>query len=194
MSEQRLDKEFWNNKYINDQTGWDLGEVSPPIKSYIDQLANKGQRVLIPGAGNAYELEYLLRKGFTNVTIVDIAPKLIERLKGKHHKKSVELIEGDFFELKEEYDLIFEQTFFCALEPKLRQKYVDKMSSILKPEGRLCGVLFNRHFEGGPPFGGSKEEYLGLFKPKFEIQRLENCYNSHPARQGSELWIELIKK
>ena len=89
MSEQRLDKEFWNNKYINDQTGWDLGEVSPPIKSYIDQLANKGQRVLIPGAGNAYELEYLLRKGFTNVTIVDIAPKLIERLKGKHHKKSV---------------------------------------------------------------------------------------------------------
>lgn len=194
MSTTQLDKAFWNNRYINEQTGWDLGEVSPPIKSYINKITNKEQRILIPGAGNAYELEYLLSKGFKNVTVIDIAPQLIEKLKKKYQNESARIIEGDFFKLDEEYELVFEQTFFCALDPIVRPKYIEKMSSILTSGGKLCGVLFNRQFEGGPPFGGSKEEYESLFNSLFHIQKLEPCYNSHSARQGNELWLEMIKK
>ena len=49
------------------QLGWDLGEVSPPIKSYIDTLEDKNIRILIPGCGNTYEAEYLLEQGFTKL-------------------------------------------------------------------------------------------------------------------------------
>ena len=50
-----LNADFWNNKYLNHTTGWDLGAVSPPLKAYIDSLDNKDLAILIPGAGNAYE-------------------------------------------------------------------------------------------------------------------------------------------
>ena len=35
------------------------------------QLTNKAAKILIPGAGNAYETEYLHQNGFTNVHILD---------------------------------------------------------------------------------------------------------------------------
>lgn len=183
-------KNFWDTRWQNQNTGWDLGEVSPAIKNYIDQLEDKEQEILIPGAGNAYEAEYFISQGFTNITVIDIAPTLIKQLKEKHKEtKALTLIEGDFFKHEGAYDLIIEQTFFCAIDPSLRDAYVDKMHNLLKPNGKLVGVLFNRDFEGGPPFGGSKQEYEKRFKNKFAIQKLEECYCSYPARQDAELWM-----
>lgn len=183
-------KNFWDKRWQNQNTGWDLGEVSPAIKNYIDQLENKELKVLIPGAGNAYEAEHLISQGFTNITVIDIAPTLIAQLKEKHKDtEALTLIEGDFFEHEGQYDLIIEQTFFCAIDPSIRDAYVDKMYKLLKPKGKLVGLLFNRDFEGGPPFGGSKQEYEKRFKKKFTINKLEECYCSYPARKDAELWL-----
>src|SRR5690554_7282879 len=49
--ELALGKRFWDIKYISNQIGWDMGEVSPPIKEYIDQIENKDLAILIPGGG-----------------------------------------------------------------------------------------------------------------------------------------------
>lgn len=185
-----LDQEFWNDKYKNEQTGWDLGQVSPPIKWYIDQLKNKSIKILIPGAGNAYEAEYLLEKGFSDITIIDIAPKLVEKIKTKWKDNSnIRIILGDFFKHNGEYDLIIEQTFFCAIDPAKRADYVSKMNELLNQNGRLVGLLFNKYFEGGPPFGGSKEEYKGLFERSFELINFETAQNSVAPRSGMELWM-----
>jgi SAM-dependent methyltransferase len=192
--ETQLTKDFWNNRYINNQTGWDLGEVSPPLKAYIDQVEDKTISILIPGAGNAHELGYLLAKGFENVTIIDIAPKLIQRLKDQYGETNTKIIEGDFFNHQGKYDLILEQTFFCAIHPSQRENYVQKMHELLKDNGKLCGVLFNRNFEGGPPFGGSIVEYQKLFPAFFNKVKLQDCYNSHEARAKNEAWISLTKK
>jgi len=70
----------------------------------------------------------------------------------------IQVLLGDFFNHKGEYDLIIEQTFFCALPPTMRQKYVWKMHELLAKDGILAGLLFNRKFEVSPPFGGSQEE------------------------------------
>ncbi|PKR80923.1 SAM-dependent methyltransferase [Brumimicrobium salinarum] len=191
---ENLDQEFWNSKYENNLTGWDLGMVSPPIKGYVDQLEDKNLRILIPGAGNAYEAEYLIENGFKDITVIDIAPRLIQNLKKKFEGDSaIQLIHGDFFEHEGEYDLIIEQTFFCAIHPLLRPKYVEKMKTLLSEDGKLCGLLFNRKFEGGPPFEGNKQEYEELMKDDLHIKIIEKCYNSHPARKDTELWIQLQK-
>lgn len=190
-----LSADYWNERYEMGQTGWDIGFISTPLKSYIDQLTEKNIRILIPGGGNSYEAIYLLEQGFTNVTVIDIAAALTNSLKQKLSAfgDTVQMITGDFFELKAEFDLILEQTFFCALNPELRKNYALKMIELLKPEGKLAGVLFNRRFEGGPPFGGNKEEYRKLFSPYFTIKTMEICYNSIPPRAGSELFIILKK-
>ena len=192
-----LDKEYWENRYLQKDTGWDLGQVSPPIKAYIDQLDNKEISILIPGCGNAYEANYLLEKGFSNITLVDLSPTLVEQLKlnvGANQSQNINVVCGDFFSLHAKFDLIIEQTFFCALHPSLRKDYCIKMSELLAPTGKLVGLLFNRSFENNPPFGGSEEEYEELFSTFFQIQKMEPCYNSIAPRQGSELFVSMTKR
>lgn len=191
-----FDENFWNERYRLNDTGWDLGQVSPPLKTYIDQLTDKNLRILIPGCGNSYEAEYLLEKGFMNITIIDIAPELVKRLKSKFRSnQNIKIILGDFFTHKAEYDLILEQTFFCALDPKLRKNYAEAMKGLLIKGGKLAGVLFNKEFEmQGPPFGGTDTEYLTLFGDAFNFRIFESCYNSFSKRADSELFVILEKK
>ncbi|MDB4678175.1 TPMT family class I SAM-dependent methyltransferase [bacterium] len=191
-----LDKDFWNNRYVGNQIGWDLGVPSTPLKEFIDTLEDKSLRILIPGCGNAYEAEYLHQQGFDNVFVIDIAPLALEGLSERVPEfPADQLIEGDFFEHNATYDLVLEQTFFCALNPELRAAYAKKMSELLAPNGKLAGVMFCFELtEKGPPFGGSEEEYKGYFEELFEIKSMAPCENSIKPRLGSELWVELVKK
>ncbi len=190
-----LDQNYWENQYKNKATGWDLGKVSPVIKEYIDTLNNKNCSILIPGCGNSYEAEYLVTQGFTNITIIDIAPTVLEVLCVKFaNTTAIKIVQGDFFQHNGQYNLIIEQTFFCALNPNLRSAYVKKMKELLAPNGILVGLLFNRTFESGPPFGGNIEEYQQLFQQDFEIKMIEIAKNSIPARANTELFVEFQKK
>lgn len=196
MSAETLDAHYWNDRYNTSTTGWDVGTISTPIKDYIDQLKSKDLRILIPGCGNAYEAAYLLENGFTNVTVVDIASTLTQKLEEQFASSlnsSLHVITGDFFELNGKFDLILEQTFFCALDPGLREKYVSKMSELLAPEGKLVGVLFNREFPGGPPFGGSIEEYQKRFSVHFKNIQIAPCYNSIAPRKDVEAFMIACK-
>lgn len=191
-----LDQAYWDTQYQNNETGWDMGMVSPPLKEYIDQIQNKDLRILIPGCGNTYEADYLLNKGFTDITVVDIAPTLVANLKEKYKlNKHIQIVLANFFQIEGVYDLVIEQTFFCALTPILRTDYKNKMMEILAPQGKLVGLLFNKEFEKeGPPFGGTQAEYELLFKDSFEFETIADCYNSHPKRAGNELFIIFKKK
>lgn len=190
-----LDENFWSERYKLGLTGWDIGRPSSPLMQYLDQIENKSIRVLIPGAGNGYEADYAFRLGFSNVHVLDISAEPLEhfRLKNPDFPKE-NLHHQNFFEHNFTYDLILEQTFFCALDPNLREQYSQKMLELLNPGGKLVGVLFDRTFDfQGPPFGGNKEEYLTYFTGKFEIETFEPCYNSIAERFGSELFIKLKK-
>lgn len=191
-----LDGNYWSNRYEDGTSFWDLGEVSPPLKNYIDQLTDKNLRILIPGCGNTYEADYLLKIKFTDITVIDIAPALTAQLKEKYNgNAAIKIISGDFFKQQGQYDLILEQTFFCAIDPSLRNDYVAKIHELLAPNGKLVGVLFNRRFEEqGPPFGGTKNEYESLFAEEFFLKTFEPCYNSFIKRKDSELFINLVKK
>ncbi len=187
---------FWNNRYIGNNIGWDIGYVSTPIKEYIDQLVDKNIRILIPGAGNSYEAEYLHHQGFKHVFVVDIAKTPLDNFKKRVPDfPSSHLIHADFFDLKMSFDLILEQTFFCAIHPKFRVSYVQKTRELLKRNGKLVGLLFDIPLQtDGPPFGGYKEEYLEYFRKDFEIDIMQEAYNSIPNRLDKELFIKLRKK
>ena len=193
--------DFWQQRYEQDSIGWDMGQVSPPLKVYIDQLPEeaKDQAILVPGAGNAYEVGYLYEQGFTNVTLVDFAPAPIEDFAQRYPNfPAAHLICADFFDLSPkqyQFDWVLEQTFFCAINPARRDEYVRKMARLLEPKGKLIGLLFDKDFgRNEPPFGGTKEEYQERFATHFDIEIMEPSYNSHPARQGSELFIKMRVK
>ncbi|WP_372918506.1 methyltransferase domain-containing protein [Salegentibacter sp.] len=191
----KFDADFWQDRYKEGKTGWDIGEVSQPLKAYIDQLPNKEIKILIPGAGNSWEAEYLFKKGFRNVFVVDLVREPLENFSKRcpSFPKS-QILHTDFFEIKDQFDLILEQTFFCAIPVKKRPHYARQCHKLLKENGRISGVLFNfKLTEDGPPFGGSKNEYLTYFSEYFKIEILEPCYNSIKPRRGNELFFKFRK-
>jgi len=191
-----LSEGFWDNRYKTKDTGWDLGEISPPLKSYFDQLTNKNLKILIPGGGNSYEAEYLHLNGFVNVFVIDLSKTALENLKTRVPSFLEDrLIHGDFFNINTPFDLIIEQTFFCAIHPELRPKYTKKAIELLTPNGKISGLFFNTTLnKTHPPFGGSKLEYINYFQPFFSVSIMEDCYNSHASRTGKELFFILKKK
>ncbi|TVP43509.1 MAG: methyltransferase domain-containing protein [Mongoliibacter sp.] len=193
--DKHLDAQYWTSRYKQNQTGWDVGSISTPIKQYLDQFHQKEVKILIPGAGNAYEAKYAFENGFQNVFVLDLSAYPLEKFKKSCPSfPESQLLHQDFFEHEGEYDLIIEQTFFCALDPSLRNDYVKKMHKLLKPGGKLVGVLFGIEFtHDGPPFGGLMDEYLSLFNKVFSNVVIEPCYNSIVPRKGSELFLKVIK-
>lgn len=194
--DQQFNASYWEQRYKLNQTGWDAGDVTTPLKEYFDQLRNKSIRILIPGSGNGYEAEYLFRLGFQQVYVVDVAEAPLQNFSRRVPEFPPEqLLQQDFFSLDGAYDLIVEQTFFCALNPSLRADYARQCAALLKPGGKLMGLLFDTGFSHeGPPFGGNRDEYEKYFEPYFDFLHFETSYNSIQPRQGRELFILLKKK
>ncbi len=191
---------YWSQRYHEDQTGWDIGYPSAPLKTYIDQLTHKAIKILIPGAGNAYEAKYLWQQGFTNVYVMDISPVPLAAFRKRNPDfPENQLLLQDFFEHTGAYDLILEQTFFCSFVPTAENRfaYAKQMNSLLKPTGKLVGVWFDipltKNVEKRP-FGGDKKLYLKYLAKYLKMVTFEPCNNSIPPRQGKELFGVFTKK
>ncbi len=191
---------YWDERYQNGLTGWDIGEVSAPLKAYFDQLTDKQLRILIPGAGNAYEAAYLWQLGFRDVTVLDISQyPLDEFARNNPYFPENQLVECDFFNFSGQFDLIVEQTFFCSFPPlpATRHNYAQQCANLLVTGGKLVGLWFDIPLTGDMekrPFGGSRDEYLTYLAPFFEVKTFEKCHNSIKPRTGNELFGIFIKK
>lgn len=196
MSNLNLSAQYWNQRYIDQNTPWDIGIPSPAIIKYLQEQVDKSTKILIPGAGKAHEAIWLHQNAYENVWVCDWAEDAFIHLKAAAPDFPDEkLICGDFFDLVLEIDLILEQTFFCALPPEKRKAYVKKTASLLSTDGKLAGLLFARPFPfQGPPFGGTKVEYRDLFQNDYDILQMEISQDSIGPRLGNELFIELLLK
>ena len=191
-----LDKDFWASRYKDGNTPWDLGTISPPLRHYFGRLSNKEIKILVPGAGKAHEAVYLLGQGFPNVHVCDWAQEALDEVCANCPDFPKDnMICGDFFAINGAFDLIVEQTFFCAIPRERRPEYVAKVHGLLNEGGRLAGLLFAHEFpKEGPPFGGTSEEYQKLFQPYFEIEKMEMADDSFASRMGNELFFQMRKK
>ncbi|WP_207431115.1 methyltransferase domain-containing protein [Sabulibacter ruber] len=192
-----LDQKYWEQRYHSEQTQWDVGEITPPLKAYVDQLEDKSSKILIPGGGNGHEAEYLHQNGFSQVYLLDFAWAPLENFKKRVPTfPDGHLLHQDFFSLTPgQYDLVLEQTFFCALPRNLRPQYARQVFDLLRLGGKLVGVLFSEEFQTpGPPFGGNAWEYQSYFEPYFQFRHFAPCYNSIKPRQGRELFMVLERR
>jgi methyl halide transferase len=192
---------YWTNRYNDQNTGWDIGYPATPLKEYIDQLTDKNIHILIPGAGNAYEADYLIAQGFTNVFVMDISTIPLQQFAERNPNfPKTQITEANFFEHIGQYDLIIEQTFFCSFEPtkENRINYVKQMAALLNTNGKLVGVWFDIPLVEGNmdkrPFGGTKDEYLSYLENYFTTKTFEACHNSIAPRAGQELFGIFKKK
>jgi thiopurine S-methyltransferase len=189
-------KNYWEKQYKNGYTGWDIGTISTPMREYFDQLKNKDIKILIPGGGNGYEAEYLYALGFKNIYLLDWSELALKNFSERAADFPVDnLLCENFFGHEGKYELILEQTFFCAISPGDRRKYAEKIYELLNEKGKLAGLFFDCDFNTeGPPFGGTAGEYREYFNSLFEFRVFERCYNSIKPRAGREMFVILIKR
>ena len=191
-------REDWQDHYDSNDLGWDLGQVAPPFV----ELREKGKlplgKVLVPGCGRGHEVIFLSENGF-EVTGIDFSEGAVTYLGNALKKRNLKgrVLHQDFFSLDDThdgvYDLVIEQTFFCAISPRQRQDYVLKVSRMLKPGGMLVGLFYHTDKQGGPPYNTTREDIETHFSENFEIQELDKTSLSSEQRKGKE-WLGILKK
>ena len=70
--------QFWEDIYLDNDAGWDLGRVTPVFES-IAQEMNKG-KLCIVGCGCGYDVIMFAKQGF-DVTAVDFAPFPVQAIR-----------------------------------------------------------------------------------------------------------------
>ena len=193
------DESFWSKIYEREENpGWNLGEPAEALKDMIPRLKISRCRILVLGCGEGHDAALFAAAGHV-VTAVDISPVALERAKKLYgHMENLTFLECDLFNLPRNfdagYDVVFEHTCYCAINPELRQDLVKVWNRVLIPGGHLMGVFFAMEKRQGPPFGGSewelrqrlKSHYLPIFWGRWQ-QSVSN-------RQGKEFFVYAQKK
>ena len=191
-------REDWERHYNEKDLRWDLDEVAPPFVHLWEGRDIPPCRAIVPGCGAGHEVMFLSEKGF-EVTAVDYTDGAIKLIKSafEENNYSGEVLQQDFFELdcnyNEKFELMLEHTFFCAINPNMRQEYVETAKRILKPGGYLIGLFYETNEDGGPPFNTHKEDIEKYFSSSFKIESLSKTPHSAKQRLEKE-WLAVLKK
>ena len=192
---------FWDNCYINHNTGWDLGSVTPVFKDWCDNLQKK-YSIFVPGAGNGYDPLYFASKGHS-VTAVDFSKEAINAMTAKAKKQqiNINIIKQDIFKLDStlfnSFDYVIEYTCFCAIDRKRRLDYIKIMNNILKKDGELIGLflpILKDKKDGGPPYSINVDKVITKFSNYFDVLKSKKHKLSIDARMGNEQYIHFRKR
>ena len=162
---------LWQDRYEQGRTGWDRGMPSGKLKEWLESGQLASCRILVPGCGNGHEVLELAAQGF-DVTGIDFAASPIASLKSKLSENELlaTILEADVFQFQPDppVDAVYDQTFLCAIDPKLRESYVQQLHRWLQPDGKLFALFMQCKDLGkpGPPFHCDIEEMQRLFSPE----------------------------
>jgi hypothetical protein len=189
---------FWTQLYQNNEAGWDLGQPAPALIEIYPKLKLPVSRIAVIGGGTGHDAAFLAKQGH-HVTLIDISPEAISKAQKQYsHLANLQYLQCDAFNLPQElshsFDLVFEHTCYCAINPRLRNHLIKSWSSLLHETGQLFGIFFTMEKRNGPPFGGSEWELRQRLKKNFKPLIWQRFKNSIKGRWGKELVIFAQKK
>jgi len=185
-------KKHWETIYDTKQlnkVSW-YQPIPQPSLNYIKALdIPKNAEIIDIGGGDSFLVDFLLKEGYTNISVLDISEKAIERAKLRLGSKSDQVIwiVSDITEFKptKKYDLWHDRAVlhFLTLEEEI-QKYVKTLESSLSTEGK---VIIGTFSENGPTKCSgikikqySKEQLTQLFTNDFSLHKCENIDHETP--------------
>ncbi|KAL0341391.1 UNVERIFIED_CONTAM: putative thiol methyltransferase 2 [Sesamum radiatum] len=161
----------WDKCWEDGLTPWDLGSPTPVLVHLNDTGSLPKGRALVPGCGSGYDV-VAIASAEHHVVGVDLSDNAIKRAtelsSRSPNAEHFTFLKTDFFTWcpTQLFDLIFDYTFFCAIEPGLRSQWARKIRDLLKPDGELITLMFpvDDH-EGGPPYKVSVADYEEVLHP-----------------------------
>ena len=186
----------WQERYQTEDTPWDKGEPAPGLVDWLKkQTLDPDARVLVPGCGRGHDASAWAKAGF-DTTGMDLAEIALSDAREKYESlPNLAFFPGNFLDEKpqEPYDLIFEHTLYCAIDPARREDYAKSLPNWLKPGGYFLAIHFIFPLdEDGPPFGASKEEIINRFDQ--ELKLIEDWKPRHFDGRKNEEWMFLWQR
>jgi len=186
----------WEKAWREGRTGWDAGASAPALVELVERGVLPTGRALVPGCGAGYDV-FTLASDAREVIGLDIAPTAAERFEALREARGVppaqaRIVSADFFAFEADpFDVIFDYTFLCALDPSMRPQWAKKMDSLLADGGELVTLIFPAVAEPplgqGPPFPLNPPDVRALLEPLgYEAVELHPVARSHPGREGKE--------
>ncbi|CAK0786945.1 hypothetical protein CVIRNUC_010159 [Coccomyxa viridis] len=194
---------MWKDGILPGQR-FDKTRAAPSLVRALEEgtLSVKNKRVLIPGCGRGYDVILMAQHGATpamGLDLVEDAVKAAEMYKdstdaSNNVKARAWYTDGDFFKWTDEagpFDVAYDYTFLCALQPHDRKKWAQRYAQLIKPGGQLATLIFpvdaSKDRNHGPPFPVTPELYADLLEPlgfaRVYFREIEP-HESHERRQG----------
>ena len=192
-----MSQEYWEERYKTGDMPWEKGAASPGVEDYVAlHPATRHESVLVPGCGTGHDVRVWAKAGYEAVGL-DIAPSAVTLSAERTREAGVvaDFRLGDF--LRDEpwrpFDIVFEHTCFCAIQPAERDAYVSAVVRWLVPGGEYIAVNYLIPDTDGPPFGVTRDEIVERFSPHFDILE-EWVPRSYPNRTGLERMFRWKKR
>lgn len=168
-------KDHWNKVYETKKpTEVSWYEPMPEVSlTYItDCKLEKDAAIIDIGGGDSFLAEFLLAQGFTDITVVDISEKAIERAKERLGEKADEVnwIVADVskFQPERQYDLWHDRAVFHFLtEESQIENYLSSVKDAVKPGGFVVMGTFS---ENGPT------KCSGLEIKQYSISQMQDLF------------------
>ena len=183
---------------------FDANRCEPSFVALIQTGTLPNGRALVPGCGRGYAVEALASESRDvlgleiSETAARAANEHLSKTCDATKRKHASVVVDDFFTHKpaSQYDLAFDSTFLCAIDPSRREAWAEKYAALIKPGGELVSNVFpTGDFQTGPPFAVSPEIVKNLLEPVgFEVVSLTETPEAQWARGKQEYLYRFRKK
>lgn len=190
----------WDARFRADDAPWERKGLHPAFAHWQSLgLLQPGKSIYVPGCGRGEE-PLALAKAELNVTAIDLSLTAIDWQKARFAGAglSAHLEAGDALAFRPEtpFDLYWEQTFLCAISPKMREGYETAAHAQLHAGGVLLALFMQKDEMGGPPYGCALPAMRELFpEDRWQWPEAEPMAFPHPGLNSkAELGVALVRR
>lgn len=200
-------KEHWDNIYSKKQmteVSWYQKNPATSLKLIEQSKVGKNSKLIDVGGGDGYLVDFLLQKGYSDLSVLDISKNAIEKLKNRlgDKGKNVSFAVSDIteFKIEEKFDLWHDRAVFHFLNEKSQiEKYVELVSHSIKKGGHLILATFSENgpdkCSGIPISNYSIAGLSSLFLSGFSLDKSFQEIHVTPFDTEQEFtFVHLIKK
>ncbi|MGI8432360.1 MAG: methyltransferase domain-containing protein [Chthoniobacterales bacterium] len=196
MKQTQID---WQEAYEKRETPWEKGKAHPALLDFLASDGPLAGEIFVPGCGSGHDVRALSTPQ-NHVLGIDLAPFAIEQARSFPKVGNEEYQLADLFalppELDGKFDVVFEHTCFCAIDPIRRAEYADAIVRLLRPGGKFIAIFFPNpdiDEDEGPPFPVSVAKLEKIFGRFFTVVGEWIPAQTHPGREGRELMRVLMR-
>ena len=148
-------KEHWEKVFSTkkeNEVSWYQPKPETSLNFFIDNTIPKQAKIIDIGGGDSYLMDFLLELGYTNLYLLDISPKAIERIKNRlgAKAKQISFIISDVldFNSTETFDVWHDRaSFHFQTSQENILNYKKKVTKYVKADGHVFIGTFS---ENGP--------------------------------------------